>query len=135
MNTIGRNRFRATLTKGIISAWKKTVNGWPVLQMDAGINHGNSVGRFATKWEVIGISTFGSLDDNTRGLAAGLNFAIPLIVAREFFSDSVAPRASQVSIYFCKALTSYQKQHYKEALRYFKKVNPPMHRIPDCNLL
>ncbi len=112
-----------TLTKGIISAWKKTVNGWPVLQMDAGINHGNSGGPVCNKnGEVIGISTFGSLDDNTRGLAAGLNFAIPLVVAREFFSDSVTPGRSQVSIYFCKALSSYQKQYYKEALRYFKKV-------------
>jgi len=112
-----------TLTKGIISAWKKTVNGWPVLQMDAGINHGNSGGPVCNKnGEVIGISTFGSLDDNTRGLAAGLNFAIPLVVVREFFSDSVAPGKNQVSIYFCKALTSYHKQHYKEALRYFKKV-------------
>lgn len=113
-----------TLTKGIISAWKKTVNGWPVIQMDAGINRGNSGGPVCNRrGEIIGITTFGSLDDNTRGLAAGFNFAVPISVIREFFSDTIRPGKSQLSSDYCKAIESYRKEFYKEALSYFSKVS------------
>lgn len=120
-----------TLTKGIISAWKKTVNGWPVLQMDAGINRGNSGGPVCNrKGEIIGISTFGSLDDNTRGLAAGFNFAVPLSVIEEFFSDSVRPTQSELSRLYCHAIESFQKKYYSEALGYFKKVSAINPKFP-----
>ncbi|MBC7849511.1 MAG: trypsin-like peptidase domain-containing protein [Chitinophagaceae bacterium] len=117
-----------TLTRGIISAWKKTVNGWPVLQMDAGINHGNSGGPVCnSKGEVVGITTFGSLDDNSRGLAPGLNFAIPVEVVQEFFTDSIRPASSDVSTNFCKGLDFFNKKYYEKALHYFElvaKANP-----------
>jgi S1-C subfamily serine protease len=72
-----------TLTKGIISAWKKTVNGWPVLQMDAGINHGNSGGPEPVK----GINVLAFVASMIPpGLAAGLNFMTTLIVQRIFDS-------------------------------------------------
>jgi serine protease Do len=124
-----------TLTRGIISAWKKTVNGWPVLQMDAGINRGNSGGPVCNaNGEVIGISTFGSLDDNTRGLAAGLNFAIPLEVVREFFSDSVKPHPSKIAMNYCRAMDFYHKKYYRQALRYFEKVFEANPAFPNLRL-
>ena len=123
-----------TLTKGIVSGWKKTINGWPVFQMDAGINHGNSGGPVCNKYgQAIGISTFGSLDDNTRGLAAGLNFAIPLEVIREFFSDSIVPANNQVSVDFCKGLQSYQKKYFKVALHSFKNVEKTNSSYPGLH--
>ena len=121
-----------TLTKGILSGMKKTINGWPVLQMDAGINHGNSGGPVCNKLgEVIGISTFGSLDDNARALAPGLNFAIPLEVIREFFSDSIIPAKSSVSVNFCKGIQFFLRDYYNEALHYFLKVKARNSSYPD----
>lgn len=123
-----------TLTKGIISALKKSVNGWPVLQMDAGINRGNSGGPVCNrKGEVIGISTFGSLDDNTRGLAAGFNFAVPVSVIEEFFSDTIRPKSSKLSDYFCKGIAAYRKQYYKEALGYFRKASSANPTFPGLH--
>ncbi len=121
-----------TLTKGILSGLKKTINGWPVLQMDAGINHGNSGGPVCNRQgEVIGISTFGSLDDNARALAPGLNFAIPLEVIREFFSDSIIPAKSSVSMNYCKGIQFFFREYYKEALHYFLKVKAGNSSYPD----
>lgn len=121
-----------TLTKGIISAWKKTINGWPVMQMDAGINHGNSGGPVCNeRGEVIGVTTFGSLDDNTRGLAAGLNFAIPLEVVKEFFTDFIVPAPSEVTINYCKGLKLYNGGYYKQALHYFEKTREKNPRYPE----
>ncbi len=112
-----------TLTRGIISARKKTVNGWPVLQMDADINRGNSGGPVCNKkGEVIGITTFGTLDDNARGLAPGLNFAIPLEVVREFIPDSISHGLSTVSLKYAAAIALEEKGAYKKALHYFEEV-------------
>jgi len=111
---------------------KKTINGWPVLQMDAGINHGNSGGPVCNRQgEVIGISTFGSLDDNARALAPGLNFAIPLEVIREFFSDSIIPAKSTLSMNYCKGIQFFFRDYYKEALHYFLKVKAGNSSYPD----
>ena len=82
-----------TLTTGIISAIKKSVGGWPLIQMDANINHGSSGGPVCNdKGEVVGLTTFGSLE-NTGGLAAGLNFAVPVSILDEFL-DSAGIRPS-----------------------------------------
>ncbi len=77
-----------TLTTGIISAIKKSVGGWPLIQMDANINHGSSGGPVCNdKGEVVGLTTFGSLE-NTGGLAAGLNFAVPVSILDEFLDSA-----------------------------------------------
>jgi len=50
-----------TLTAGIVSAVKKSVGGWPVIQMDALISHGSSGSPVCNdKGEVVGLTTFGS---------------------------------------------------------------------------
>jgi len=107
-----------TLTKGIISASKKSVKGWPVIQMDANINHGNSGGPVCDeKGEVIGITTFGSLEDNARTLAPGLNFAIPTEVLREFLVEAdVKPHQSNATLEFNKAIGFFEKAYYSKAL-------------------
>ncbi len=112
-----------TLTRGIISARKKTIHGWPVLQMDADINRGHSGGPVCNKnGEVIGITTFGTLDDNAKGLAPGLNFAIPLEVIREFVPDSINASLSEISLKYAAALRLEEKSYYKKALVYFREV-------------
>lgn len=112
-----------TLTRGIISARKKSIHGWPVLQMDADINRGHSGGPVCNRnGEVIGITTFGTLDENARGLAPGLNFAIPLEVVREFVPDSVKASMSAVSLSYAAAIRMEEKSSFRKALHYFREV-------------
>jgi serine protease Do len=78
-----------TLTTGIVSAIKKSIGGWPVIQMDAVITHGSSGSPVCNnRGELIGLATFGSLEQKTGSLATGFNFAIPVSIIKSFL-DSV----------------------------------------------
>jgi len=117
-----------TLTTGIVSAVKKSVNGWPLIQMDANINRGSSGGPVCDeKGEVVGLTTFGSLE-NSVGLAAGLNFAIPVSILQEFLdSVSVIAQTSESSLRFGEAVVYYDREYFSDALDKFaevKKLNP-----------
>ena len=117
-----------TLTTGIVSAIKKSVGGWPVIQMDAVITHGSSGSPVCdNKGEVIGLATFGSLEQKTGGLATGFNFAIPVTIIKDFFdSVDVDTRMSQASLAFNKGLDFFYTGYYTKALKRFagvKKIN------------
>jgi len=117
-----------TLTSGIVSAIKKSVNGWPLIQMDANINHGSSGGPVCnSKGEVIGLTTFGSIE-NSGGLAAGLNFAIPISILYEFMdSVDIQPSLNKPTKIFYEAIDFYNKHYYRKARNSFeevKKINP-----------
>ncbi len=113
-----------TLTTGIVSALKKSVAGWPLIQMDANINRGSSGGPVCNeKGEVVGLTTFGSLE-NSGGLAAGLNFAIPVSILQEFLdSAGVLAHTSETSQLFGDAMVLYDREYYKDALKKFREVN------------
>lgn len=112
-----------TLTTGIVSAIKKSVGGWPLIQMDANINHGSSGGPVCNdKGEVIGLTTFGSIE-NTGGLAAGLNFAVPVSILDEFVdSAGITPAPGRTTLLFARALGYYEQQQYRAAMTAFEKV-------------
>ncbi len=112
-----------TLTTGIVSAIKKSVGGWPLVQMDANINHGSSGGPVCNeKGEVIGLTTFGSLE-NSGGLAAGLNFAVPVAILDEYIdSAGVTPVISHSTYLFAQGLTAWRQHHYQAALNKFEEV-------------
>src|SRR5580698_2800369 len=123
-----------TLTTGIISAIKKSVGGWPLIQMDANINHGSSGGPVCNdKGEVVGLTTFGSLE-NTGGLAAGLNFAVPVSILDEFLdSAGIRPVPSSVTRFFADALGFYEAHQYRNALYLFEKVGRLNPQYPGIN--
>ena len=112
-----------TFTTGIVSAVKRSVNGWPVIQTDANINHGSSGGPVCNnKGEVIGITTFGSIE-NSGGLAVGLNFAIPVIILKEYLdSATIVPRQGRATQLFSDGLDLFEKGYYRRALGDFKKL-------------
>jgi serine protease Do len=117
-----------TLTTGIVSAIKKSVNGWPVIQTDANINHGSSGGPVCNNMgEVVGLTTFGSIELNG-GLAAGLNFAIPVEILQEFLdSVDITPYNSKASVLFANGMALYEKEYFSLALKKFisvKDLNP-----------
>jgi serine protease Do len=112
-----------TLTTGIVSAIKQSVGNWPVIQMDANINHGSSGGPVCNeKGEVVGLTTFGSLE-NSGGLAAGLNFAIPVTILNEFLRTAgVDPQISNATRRFTYALNLYGQHRYRAACNEFLAV-------------
>ena len=129
-----------TLTTGIVSAVKNSVGGWPLIQMDANINHGSSGGPVCNeKGEVVGLTTFGSLE-NTGGLAAGLNFAVPVAILDEYLDTAgINPQLSKSSRLYAQGVDFFDQGHYKAALKRFedvKKLNSTYPRlyiyIEDC---
>jgi hypothetical protein len=120
-----------TLTTGIVSAIKQSVGNWPVIQMDANINHGSSGGPVCNEnGEVVGLTTFGSLE-NTGGLAAGLNFAVPISILNEYLdSADVNPAPSEASHRFARALDTYSQRRYNTALQEFRDVQQLNSRYP-----
>jgi S1-C subfamily serine protease len=112
-----------TLTTGIVSALKKSVGGWPLIQMDANINHGSSGGPVCNeKGEVIGLTTFGSIE-NTGGLAAGLNFAVPVAILNEYLDTAgIIPQPGRATELFAGATAFYDGQHYRAALKKFEAL-------------
>jgi serine protease Do len=113
-----------TLTTGIVSAIKKSVDGWPVIQMDANINHGSSGGPVCNqKGEVIGLTTFGSVE-NRGGLAAGLNFAIPVSILNEYLDTAdVRPSLGKASELYAEAVILAQQGYFRKALRRFEEIS------------
>jgi serine protease Do len=120
-----------TLTTGIVSALKKSVAGWPLIQMDANINRGSSGGPVCNeKGEVVGLTTFGSIE-NSGGLAAGLNFAIPVSILQEYLdSAGVTAHPSETSQLFGDAVVFYDHEFYNDALKKFRKVNELNNHFP-----
>lgn len=113
-----------TLTAGVISAIKKSLYGWPVIQMDAVISHGSSGSPVCNnKGEVIGLATFGTLEQSTGTLASGYNFAIPVSVVKEYLdSAGVEIKPSEASIAYRDGLNYFYREYYARALSKFKTV-------------
>ena len=114
-----------TLTQGIISARKQMDGGWGILQMDAAIHYGNSGGPlFNEAGEVIGINTFGSVDDSSGTLVSGMNFAIPVTIAKQFLNEiNVNPTESTFTTNFKKAHKAYIDGDYQEAVDMLRAIN------------
>jgi serine protease Do len=113
-----------SLTGGIVSGVRKTINGWNVVQMDADINHGNSGGPVCNEeGSVIGIATFGSMEGNSGTLAAGLNFSLPVSIIKDFLdSMNIVPKQGKASALFIKAMEDYDEAEYSDAIRKIKQL-------------
>ena len=122
-----------TLTTGIVSAIKKSVGGWPVIQMDAIISHGSSGSPVCNdRGEVIGLATFGSLEQGGNVLASGFNFAIPVSVLKEYMdSPELHASLSEASVAFNEGLNFFYQQFYRRALDRFEKVKKINRNYPQ----
>lgn len=124
-----------TLTSGIISAKKEMSGGWSVLQTDADIHGGNSGGPlFNPSGEVVGINTFGMIDE-TGTAASGMNFAVPISIARQFLNEiNVQPSESEFTKQYKQAISLYNSGDFKgalEILRTINEINPGYPVIAD----
>lgn len=114
-----------TLTQGIISARKEMAGGWSILQTDAAIHGGNSGGPlFNEAGEVVGINTFGMLDQGSGAQVAGMNFAVPISIAMQFLREmNVTPSESGFTAKFKDALQAYNNEDYNTALELLRGIN------------
>lgn len=115
----------STMTSGLISARKTMPGGWDILQVDAAMTHGNSGGPVLNeKGEVIGIATFGSINSNNGTEVQGMNFVVPISIARQFLNErNINPAESQLTKIYKEGLTYYYEQKYTKALEKFREVN------------
>jgi S1-C subfamily serine protease len=125
-----------TMTQGIISARKEMSGGWNILQTDAAIHGGNSGGPlFNENGEVVGINTFGMIDPNSGGMVAGMNFAVPISIARQYLSElNVTPAESDFTRDFKAAYAAYNAGDYRKAvdlLTAINNVNPGFPVVAD----
>lgn len=124
-----------TLTQGVLSAKKTASEGFPVLQTDATMTHGNSGGPvFDEHGEVVGVATFGSVDPQTGREVAGLNFAVPVSVVNELLSKAkVKPVEGVATEKYRSGLDAFDRHWYKRALPLFKEVKrlDPAHPTVD----
>ena len=122
---------------GIVSAIKRSIGGWPVIQMDALITHGSSGSPVCNnRGEVIGLATFGSLETNKGGLASGFNFAIPVSIINDFLdSVDIVPQMSKASIVFNKGLDFFYKGYFIKARNRFEAVSKLTDDYPQIKLL
>jgi S1-C subfamily serine protease len=125
-----------TMTQGIISARKEMSGGWNILQTDAAIHGGNSGGPlFNENGEVVGINTFGMIDPDSGGMVAGMNFAVPISVARQYLSElNVTPAESDFTRDFKAAYAAYNAGDYRGAvdlLTAINNVNPGFPVVAD----
>jgi S1-C subfamily serine protease len=113
-----------TLTQGVLSAKKQVKGGYTVLQTDAGMTHGNSGGPvFDEQGRVVGVATFGSVDQNTGREVSGLNFAVPASIVKDLLGDAnVSAQEGTAAKTYRKALDDYDKQWYKRGLPLLERV-------------
>lgn len=113
-----------TLTVGVISSIKESVNNFPVIQMDATIAHGSSGSPVCDeKGEVIGLATFGSIERRSNTLASGFNFAVPVSVIRSFIDSlKILPDQSDATDLYNQGLQFFYTSYYRKALAKFKEV-------------
>lgn len=122
----------ATLTRGLVSAKKNMKDGWEVLQTDASITHGNSGGPVSNEQgEVIGLATFGSIDQQRGQEVQGMNFIVPVTIVKEFIEKAdISPAMSDISLAYESALDLFDKAWYNKALVKFKEVKSMNNSFP-----
>jgi S1-C subfamily serine protease len=120
--------IKPSLTVGSVSGRKTMPGGWEVLQIDTAVTHGNSGGPlFNNKGEVIGITTFGSVNQNSQTGAMeevqGFNFAVPTTIVKQFLGESnITPSQGALTKTYHEAVDLSTEQHYSAAKEKFKEV-------------
>lgn len=124
-----------SLTTGIVSGIRKTINDWSVVQMDAAVNHGNSGGPVCNEnGEVIGIATFGSIESRTGTLAAGMNFSIPVAILKQFLdSAGITTAPGKLNELYESAMTAYDKHEFRNSLKSLRKIQKLSPNFPSIS--
>lgn len=117
-----------TITKGIISAIKTDQAGLKLIQVDASIDHGNSGGpAFDLDGKIIGIATYG-----IGSQSGNFNFLRDIEDLKKLAGgNSINVGPSQTYIEWSQGLDYFWREHYKQAVIPFDKVETsyPIHPL------
>ncbi|HLD03966.1 MAG TPA: S1C family serine protease [Candidatus Dojkabacteria bacterium] len=115
------SELEPSITKGIVSAKKKLVDGTEAFQTDAGISHGNSGGPVVdTDGSVIGVATWGFGDEPG---GESFNFLISVEEVKKLLTkNNVQQQESITSKKWASALTNYINKCYSSAKSEFEEV-------------
>ena len=113
-----------TLTSGVISAERKTTDGFRLLQTDAAISGGNSGGpAFNEKGEVIGIATLTTIDPITGQQIQNYNYLVPINFAKGFLQElNIQNQPGSVDEHYQKGLEYLWNKKYKKAIEELEAV-------------
>ena len=113
-----------SITKGIISARRKTKYDTPALQTDVPTTHGNSGGPALDKeGRVIGVVNMGSVDPEKMIEVAGFNFLVPSNVVKDFLREyGISNEEGTTDKLYRKALALYYAKCYDSAIKEFNAL-------------
>lgn len=123
---------KATVTRGIVSSIKKDNQGNNLIQTDASIGHGNSGGpAFNDQGEVIGIATYGIMDD-----VGSFNFLRDIDDLKSLAvdeSENLQEDASETYQNWETALEFYWQNRFSKSLEFLTKVEESYPVHPTVN--
>ena len=113
-----------TLTSGVISAERKTTDGFRLLQTDTTISPGNSGGpAFNEKGEVVGIATLATVDPITEQQIQGYNYLVPINFAKDFLQElNIQNKQGSVDEHYRKGIEYLWNKKYKKAIEELEAV-------------
>lgn len=113
-----------TLTSGVISAERKTTDGFRLLQTDATISPGNSGGpAFNERGVVIGIATLATIDPITGQQVQGYNYLVPINFAKGFMQElNIQNKQGSVDDHYQNGLEFFWNKRYNKAINELEAV-------------
>lgn len=114
-----KTSIQPTISRGIVSSFKKDSSGRTVIQTDASIDHGNSGGpAFNSSGEVIGVATF------MVGSQTGqYNFLRDVSDLKGLMSkNNIENKLGDLSNNWQEGLENFNNHYYSQAIKHFNEV-------------
>lgn len=116
--------LKPTVTKGIVSALRTSNKGVRVIQTDATISGGNSGGpAYGSEGKIIGTVSWGINNPQVGVATQNYNILVSCAEIQNFIKEAnIQNIQSDVDKNYSKGIDEYFEQRYRNAMRYFKKV-------------
>ena len=123
--TIPQEGQEPSVTAGAFSGHQATIGGWRAVQVQTPISPGNSGGpALDESGRVVGIATFGSIEERTGGFAQGLNFLVPVSIVKDFLNRAnIVPTEGVFTQMYRQALIHYSAGRYNEAIDTLQQID------------
>ncbi|MEN3015534.1 MAG: trypsin-like peptidase domain-containing protein [bacterium] len=116
--------LKPTITKGIVSAIRTSNKGVRVIQTDATISKGNSGGpAYSKTGKIIGTASWSIKDPVLQTSVKNYGILVSCAEIKNFLKEvNVENKLTEIDTNYQKGVDEYFAQKYRNALRYFKKV-------------
>ncbi len=116
--------LKPTVTKGIVSALRTSNKGVRVIQTDATVSGGNSGGpAYNQEGKIIGTVSWGLVNPQVGVATQNYNILVSCQEIRNFLKEAnIENIQTELDKNYVKGIDEYYSERYRNALRYFKKV-------------